>query len=72
MDSALYLPRSGIGVLAMLSFWGVSLVYKGIRGDIYDSFGEENAPRWAYIAFGLLCQAPLIAYLVFLRRSGWF
>ena len=56
----------------MLSFWGVSLVYKGIRGDIYDSFGEENAPRWAYIAFGLLCQAPLIAYLVFLRRSGWF
>jgi hypothetical protein len=65
-------PVNGFWVFGLLAFWGLRLLDRGIRDDIYDWIGERNAPRWAYIVFGSLCQAPLIAYLVFLHNLGWF
>ena len=65
-------PVNGIYVFAVFAIWGLRLLDRGIRDDIHDWIGERNAPRWSYIAFGSLCQLPLIAYLVFLHRLGWF
>jgi hypothetical protein len=65
-------PLNGFLVFGLLACWGLWLLDRGIRDDIYDWIGERNAPRWSYIVFGVLCQAPLIAFLVFLHRLGWF
>ncbi|MGB8356176.1 MAG: hypothetical protein WCD79_19925 [Chthoniobacteraceae bacterium] len=59
----------GFGLLAL---YGLKFLYKGYNDDIYDWLGEKSAPRWSYIAFGLLCQCPLIAYIVFLKHQGFF
>ena len=66
----MFVGRYGTGGFWILAFWGLRLIYKGVRGDIYDGWGERNAPRWGYIVFGLLCEAPLIGYLVFLHKLG--
>ena len=62
----------GIFGFGALSIYGLRFLYKGLRDDIYDWIGEKKAPRWSYIAFGLLCQLPLIAYICFLSHQGFF
>lgn len=60
---------TGFGVL---SVYGLRLLFKGIRDDIYDWIGEKSAPRWSYIAFGIFYQLPLIAYTLFVIHQGYF
>jgi len=65
-------PISGLMVFGILAIYGLRLLYKGVRNDVYDWVGETRAPRWSYIAFGVLCQVQLIGFIVFLWRQGYF
>ena len=60
---------AGFGALALL---GLGLLVRGMRGDVYDWLGETSAPRWSYIVAGIFFLLPLIAWIVFLSRQGWF
>ncbi|MGC3991048.1 MAG: hypothetical protein QM796_15490 [Chthoniobacteraceae bacterium] len=60
----------GLVALGLLALFGLRFLIKGMRDDIYDYIGERYAPRWSYIAFGLGCQLPFIAFLVFLRHQA--
>jgi hypothetical protein len=62
-------PWGGFYPFGLLCIFGLCLLYKGARDDIYDFVGEKNAPRWSYIAFGLVCQLPLIGYVAFLYHQ---
>jgi hypothetical protein len=64
--------NSGIVVFGIFSAYGLTFLIKGLRDDIYDWLGERRAPRWSYIAFGLVCQVPLGVFLAFLARQGYF
>jgi hypothetical protein len=59
----------GFGTLAFL---GLQLLVRGIRGDIYNWLGEKSASRWSYIAGGILFLLPLVVWIAFLSRQGWF
>jgi len=59
----------GFGGLAVIGF---RLLVRGARDDIYDWIGEKPAPRWAFIAAGILLPLPLIAWIAFLFHQGWF
>ena len=60
---------AGFGALAFL---GLTLLVRGIRGDIYNWLGEKSAPRWSYIVAGVLFMLPLLGWIVFLSHQGWF
>ena len=66
--------RIGGGYLAfgLLACFGLRLLYKGLRNDIFDWIGERNAPRWSYLVFGVLCQLPLLGFIALLRHQGYF
>jgi hypothetical protein len=72
--SAVFQKRIGGGFLGfgLLSLFGLRLLWKGIRDDIYDWIGEKFAPRWSYVAFGIICQLPFVAFILFLFRQGLF
>ncbi len=59
------------GFLA-LSFFGLRLLVRGIRDDIYDWLGHAPASRAWFIIGGILLQLPLVGWMVFLVRQGWF
>jgi hypothetical protein len=59
----------GFGILAM---FGLSLLVRGIRDDIYDWLGNAPASRSWFIFAGVLFQVPLIAWILFLVHQGWF
>jgi hypothetical protein len=63
---------SGFFGFGGLAFLGLRLLIRGARGDIYDWLGERWAPRWSYIAAGLLCLVPLVGFIAFLIHQGWF
>jgi len=57
------------GALAVL---GLALLIRGVRRDVYDWLGETRASRWTFITVGLILQLPLVGWVVFLVRQGWF
>ena len=59
----------GFGILAM---FGLSLLVRGIRDDIYDWLGHAPASRSVFIFAGVLFQVPFIAWILFLVHQGWF
>ena len=59
----------GFGVLSLFGIWQLKRV---LKGETRNWLGERNAPDWSYLLFGLACQIPLIAWLLFLKRQGYF
>lgn len=56
----------------VLALFGVRLLIRGIRDDIYDWIGHASASRPYFIIGGIFLQLPLIAWIVFLIHQGWF
>jgi hypothetical protein len=63
---------SGLLVFALAALYGWRMIYRGLKGVNRDWLGEQTAPRWSYVVFGLICQAPLICFVLFLYRQGYF
>ena len=59
----------GFGALALL---GLTLLVRGIRDDIYDWLGHAAASRAWFVIGGVVLQLPLVAWILFLVRQGWF
>ena len=59
----------GFGVLAAFGLWQIKRV---LKGETRNWLGERNAPDWSYVLFGLACQIPLIIWVLFLKRQGYF
>jgi hypothetical protein len=57
------------GLCAALGF---RLLYRGLRGDVNDASGTPMAGRAWFIAGGLFCFVPLVAYSVFVWKQGYF
>ena len=57
------------GVFSLFGFWQIKRV---LNGETRNWLGERNAPNWSYLLFGLACQIPLIAWLLFLKKQGYF
>ncbi|HOW68389.1 MAG TPA: hypothetical protein P5186_07145 [Candidatus Paceibacterota bacterium] len=63
---------SGVLVFGIGAAIGLRLIYRGIRGDVCDKSGTPMAgPSW-FIGGGILCLMPLVAYLVFVWKQGYF
>jgi hypothetical protein len=62
----------GFLVFGLCSFWGLRLLFRGVRGDILDSSGHDMAPRSLFIGGGVFLQLPLVVFLFFIWRQGFF
>ncbi len=62
----------GFFVLAICAAYGLRLVFRGIRGDVCDTSGTPIAGRGWFIAAGVVCFFPLVAYFVFVWKQGYF
>jgi hypothetical protein len=56
----------------LCSFWGLRLLFRGLRGDTLDSSGTETASRNWFIIGGSLLQLPLSGYAYFVWKQGLF
>ena len=59
----------GFGVLSLVGIWQIKRV---LKGETRNWLGEKSAPDWAYTLFGFACQIPLIIWVLFLKRQGYF
>jgi hypothetical protein len=62
----------GFLAFAICAVFGLRLLYRGVRDDVYDASGTPIAGRGWFIAGGILCLLPLVAYALFLWRQGYF
>lgn len=62
----------GFLVFGLCSLWGLRLLFRGLRGDIFDSFGTAVASRGWFIVGGVLLQLPLAGFTLFAWKQGLF
>jgi hypothetical protein len=67
-----YRIGAGFLVFGVCAVYGLRLMYRGIRDDVYDASGTPIAGRGWFIAGGIICWLPLIAYAVFIWKQGYF
>lgn len=62
----------GLVVFAIIAFFGLKILIRGLRDDTADITGIPNGSRWWWIIAGILMQLPLIIFTVFAWRQGFF
>jgi hypothetical protein len=76
MDVSSSTPQEAIwgGFLAfgLCSFWGLRLLLRGVRRDVLDSSGHAVASRGWFIGGGIVLQLPLLGFLLFVWKQGFF
>ncbi len=63
---------SGLLVFGAGAVWGIRLIYRGVRNDIFDSAGGRVAGRSWFIGGGIVFVTIFISYLLFMLRQGYF
>ena len=63
---------AGVIVFGIFAVFGLRLLYRGLRNDIYDSSGTPTAGRLWFVLGGIACFVPLVAYCLFLLRQGYW
>jgi hypothetical protein len=63
---------AGFIPFGLCSYWGLRLLFRGLRGEIADSLGAAVAPRTVFMVGGILLQLPLAGYTLFVWRQGLF
>ena len=64
--------HGGFLVFGLCAAFGLRLLYRGLRNDILDSSGTPVAGRSLFIVGGILCLLPLVAFVIFLCKQGYF
>jgi hypothetical protein len=59
-----------LAIILVCSIFGLRLLFKGIRGEILDECGMEKAPRWLYIASGVVLQMPAFLYAYAVKAAN--
>jgi hypothetical protein len=67
-----YRIAAGFIAFGLCAVFGLRLLYRGLRDDIYDASGMRLAGRGWFIAGGILCMLPLVAFFLFIWRQGYF
>jgi hypothetical protein len=62
----------GFLAFGICAAFGLRLLYRGIRDDVYDTSGTPLAGRGWFIAGGIFCLLPLVAYFFFVWKQGYF
>jgi len=62
---------AGFLAFGICAAFRLRLLYRGIRGDVNDTSGTPLAGRGWFIAGGIFCLLPLVAYLVFVWKQGY-
>jgi hypothetical protein len=62
----------GFLVFGIASIFGLRLITRALQNDTNDSSGLAIASRGWFITGGVLFQLPLIAFLLFVWRQGFF
>ena len=55
---------AGFLAFIVLALFGVQMLIRGVRGDVYDRLGHVVASRFCFIIGGIFRQLPLIAWVV--------
>ncbi|MBN9692562.1 MAG: hypothetical protein J0M24_20125 [Verrucomicrobia bacterium] len=63
---------SGFFVFGLCSLWGLRLLFRGLRGDVFDSMGIAVASRGWFIVGGMCLQLPLAGFTLFAWKQGLF
>ena len=63
---------AGFLAFGICAAFGLRLLYRGIRGDVNDASGTPIAGRGWFIGGGVGCLLPLILYLIFVWKQGYF
>jgi hypothetical protein len=62
----------GFLVFGVCSFFGLRLFLRGLRDDTLDASGHSIASRGWFIGGGILLQLPLVGFIAFAWRQGFF
>jgi hypothetical protein len=62
----------GFIAFGVVSFFGARLFIRGLQNDINDAYGHPVASRAWFLIGGVLFQAPVIAFALFVWRQGFF
>ena len=62
--------ESGLLVFMVGAIWGIRLIYRGARNDIFDSAGVCVAGRSWFIGGGIVLLTIFIGYILFMWRQG--
>jgi hypothetical protein len=63
---------NGCIAFALCSLWGLQLLVRGWRGEVFDAASQIVASRRWFIAVGLALQLPLPAFTFLVCQHGWF
>ena len=62
----------GFFAFGVASIFGLRLIIRGLQNDTNNSSGHLEVCRGWFITGGILFQLPLIAFLLFVWRQGFF
>ena len=62
----------GFIAFGVCSFFGLRLLLRGFRDDTLDSSGHPVASRGWFIIGGILLQLPLVGFVFFAWKQGFF
>lgn len=65
-------PFDACLIFGVLAIWGIWIIIQGLRGNTGEWCGSRDVARWVYVTFGTLIQMPLLVYVIFLLRTGYF
>jgi len=63
---------AGFLAFGICAAFGFRLLYRGLRGDVPESFGTSQAGRGWFIAGGILCLLAFVGYTLFVWKQGYF
>jgi len=63
---------AGLLAFGICAVFGLRLLYRGIRGDVCDASATPMAGRGWFFGGGIVCLFPLVGYLLFLWKQGYF
>ncbi|EEF62827.1 hypothetical protein [Pedosphaera parvula] len=62
----------GFIAFGLCSFWGLRWILRGLRDDTLDASGHLVASRGWFIGGGVFLQLPLIGFILFAWKQGFF
>jgi hypothetical protein len=65
-------PFDACLIFGALAIWGIWVIIQGLRGNTGEWCGSRGMARWVYVTFGAVIQMPLLVYVIFLLRTGYF
>jgi len=63
---------AGFLAFGICAAFGIRLLFRGIRDEVYDTSGTPLAGRGWFITGGIVCLLAFVVYSVFVWKQGYF